>query len=165
MKTLQNIKLTATGSKLTLTDDVVDKDFYGNPMQQQTVTYMDDVNPRHVLHCQISNAAVFVRMPGKQAGMAIEIPALVEAAKQIEPLLNYPPQFSSQITADTLKADIGSELTPDLQWEFSDDGRHWFKIEGQTTATLDKSTVKPGQYVHLVASSEAGSATSNYVRI
>lgn len=159
MKTLSGVKATVTGNRVTITADIVEKDFSQFPVQQQTIVHVAKGNAMHHRHLHISQAGVIVRTPGKEVGFVIEKQTLIDLATQIEPRISYAPV--ARIGND-LTVKIASELTPDLQWEHSEDhGKTWKHVEGQTTATLDRSKVKCGNHVRLKASSEAGEMISN----
>lgn len=160
MKTFANIKYTITGNKITLTADIVDKDFSRYPAQHQTIVHTASGNRRHRRHFHLSEAGAIIRTPGKNLGFVFQKQDMVDLATAIEPRLSYAP-VAAPIGKD-LTANISSELTPDLQWQASaDGGRTWTDIAGQTTKTLDRATVKAGQQVRLKASSEAGTMISN----
>lgn len=157
MKTLSGVKTTVTGDKITITADIVEREFRF-PVQQVTVGYLNPANIRWPRHIQLSNDACFVKAFGN--GFAISTDDLVKIASQVEPKTSFPPLFGLKMPNYTVE--ISSELHPDLQWEVSDKlTGEWSKVEGQTSATLDKSKVKTGQFVRCVASSDAGSVTSN----
>jgi hypothetical protein len=155
MKTLKGIKTTISGNKLTLTADIVDKDYSAFRTQQQTIVHAASDNIRHHRHLQIAECGVMVKTPGKRVGFVLEKQDLIDIATGIEPLLSYAPVATNKLDK-TLTVKINSELTPDFQWQVSMDGQVWSNVPGQTTTTLDKSTVKAGQRVRLKATSPAG---------
>ena len=160
MKTLAKIKSTVSGGKLTLTADIIEKDYSGFPVQQQTIVHISKQNRGHHRHMQMSQAGVVARTPGKNLGFVLEKQDFIDLATSVEPRLSYAPVASKLGT--TLTVNISSELKADLQWQVSaDKGKTWADIAGQTTNTLDKTTVKAGQLVRLKASSEAGEMISN----
>ena len=165
MKILTNTKTTVKDGKVTITGDVAEKTF-GFPVQQVTVGYLNPDNMRWPRHIQLSGEAVFVKAFGR--GFAIMNEDLTAIAAAIEPLTSYPPTFQNQ-PDDKLTADISSELSPDIQWEVTDSilaGEvNWQPVTGATTATLDKSLVKSGQFVRCVATSESGMMASNAVQV
>ncbi len=164
MKTLKSIKSTITGNKLTLTADIVDKDYSAFRSQQQTIVHVASNNIRHHRHLQIAECGVIVKTPGKKVGFVLEKQDLINLATDIEPMLSYAPVATNKLSK-TLTVSINSELTPDFQWQVSTDGKTWTDIADQTTAALDKSTVKAGQHVRLKASSPAGEMLTEHVTI
>lgn len=160
MKTLNNIKSSIVNGKLTLTADIVEKDYSGFPVQQQTIVHVASGNRGHHRHIQISQAGAIVRTPGKNLGVVFEKQFLVDLATDIEPRLSYAPVASK--LGKELTVNIASELKPDLQWQVSaDNGKTFTDISGQTTNTLDKTKVGKKNHVRLKASSEAGTMISN----
>ncbi len=163
MKKLLNVKSEMKDGKITITADVVECEAgdFRFPMQQVTVGFYNPENIKWPRHIQISQEATFVKAFGN--GLAIPHEALVEIASLAEPKTSYPPLFKKKID-ENLTAEISSELNPDFQWQVSDSIKpdaQWENIEGQTSITLDKSKVLAGKFVRLVASSDAGSMTSN----
>lgn len=169
MKRLSNVKATVTGDRITICADIVETPFWRMPVERtidRAINVPDANQPRqHHYHIQVSQDIYSVKTPGKHCGLAISHDDMLAIAKMVDPRICHAPVLKSQINSTTLTADIGSELTPDLQWEVCSDGKTWTAIEGQTTKTLDKSTVKQGQFVRLVAKSEAGTMTSNPIKI
>jgi len=164
MKTLANINTTITGTKLTLTADIVEKDYSQYRTQQTTIMHRS-VKTKHIRHVQVSEAGVMVKTPGKNVGVMLEKQTLVELATEIEPKLSYAPKAAKSLDS-TLTVPINSELTPSLQWQQSvDNGLTWTDIEGQTTDTLDKTKATPKANVRLHAWSEAGDMFTNPVKI
>jgi|ERR1700722_9493418 len=185
MKTLQGVKTTmsADGKSVTITADIIEKDFPQFMVQRVTVGHLNPANMAHPRHIQVSGDALYIKSFGN--GVALSLDSLVAIAAVIEPKTSFAPVLK-KLTADSLTVQISTELNPDFQWQISDDAfpkakiptprppsgtklvappAVWTDIEGQTTATLDPSKVKKGQWVRCVASSEAGSMTSNPVQI
>jgi len=159
MKKLGNTTCTIKDGKVTITGDIEDFKFE-QPVQQVTVGYLNTDNFHWPRHCQLSHEAFFVKAFGN--GVGIMLDDLVKIASIIEPKTSYPP-IASKLD-NTLTVDINSELQPDLQWEVSDDGKDWKPIEGAKSNTLDKTNYAK-KFVRLVASSEAGSVTTNPVLV
>jgi hypothetical protein len=160
MKILKNIKASIKDGQVTITGQISEYKF-DHPVQQVTVGYLNPANMQWPRHCQLSHEAFFVKAFGN--GVGIMLDDLVNLAAIIEPKTTFPPKSGS--LDQTLTVHIDSELTPELQWEISDDGKEWSAIEGQTTNTLDKSKIEKGKIVRLRASSEAGSAYTNPVMV
>lgn len=164
MKKLTNVVSKVVDGKLTVTADVTEcaAGDYRFPVQQVSIGYLSDKNHQWPRHIQLSGEATFVKAFGN--GMAINHDDLVSIAAVVEPKTSFPPVFKKRIPDYTVEID--TELDPDFQWQVSDSidtKQSWKDIAGQTTKTLDKSTVPPGKWVRCVASSEAGSMTSNPV--
>jgi len=163
MKSITDISITVKDGIVTLTGKIINFQF-GFPAMQQTVPYADDKNAKWMRHLQISQEATFVKAFGNGFGLPHKV--LVDLATACEPKTSYPPVFKK--TDDELVAEISSEIEPALQWEVSDcvkESSVWSKIEGQTTKALDKTKVSKGQFVRLVATSDAGQMISNPVLI
>jgi hypothetical protein len=157
MKTLKNIQTTFKDGKVTITADVEEKEFL-YPVQQVTIGFQARGNPHWIRHAQISQEAIFFKRLG--VGFAIPIEEFSDnVAMVIEPRLTFPPLYRRG--SIPLTVDFCSELQPDLQWETAEtiDGE-WTTVEGQTSNTLNPSTVKKGWLVRCVASSEAGSTAT-----
>ena len=166
MKTLSNVKASVKDGKLTLTADIVEKQFTPFLIQRVTIGHLNPKNIRHPRHVQISNEAIFVKAFGN--AFAMEIDDIVAIACAVEPKTSFAPLFHSQPKSENLTAEVCSELDPDFQWQVSDkidSTVNWSNIEGQTTKALDKSKVKANQWVRLIAHSESGSMASNPVQI
>jgi len=185
MKTLINEKaiVSKDGKSVTITADIIEKDYPQWMVQRVTVGHLNPVNIAHPRHVQISGDAVFIK--GGGTSVAFSNDGLVAIAAAIEPKTSFAPVIR-KLTPENLTVQIDSELSPDFQWQISDDAfpkpkiptprppsgtklvappAVWANIEGQTVATLDPSKVTKGQWVRCVASSEAGSMTSNPVQI
>jgi len=162
MKTLSNVQTAISGDTVTITAKIVDKDYSNHRIQQQTFVHQSGKNLQHHRHMQVFEGGVLIKTPGKKIGMCFEKQDLVDIATAILPALSYPPEVS---ITPTLTVTMSSELKPDLQWESSPDGSKWSPVEGQTTATLDKSKVPAGSFVRLKASSEAGTMITDSVKI
>jgi hypothetical protein len=163
MKTIIDTTVTVKDGIVTMTGKLVDRQF-GFPTMQQTVPFADANNARWMRHIQISQQATFVKAFGNGFGFPHEV--LVKIATACEPKTSYPPVFKKG--EDELVAEISSEIEPTLQWEVSDGVKEssvWKPIEGQTSRALDKTKVTKGQFVRLVATSEAGQMISNPVLI
>lgn len=166
MKTLKNVKTTVSNGKVTMTADIVDcpENFR---VQQQTIIYVNPANIRHPRHIQISHEAVLVK--SASGGFVMYHDDLVNLATLIEPKTSYAPVFSALTQGDQdLTVQVGSELTPDLQWQVSDDiGKSavWSDVTGATGNALEKSKVKSGQFVRCKASSEAGIMFSSVTQV
>jgi hypothetical protein len=162
MKKLTNVSVSVVNGKATITGDVVEAGKHGfeHPVQQVTVGYINPKNMAWPRHCQLSHEAFFVKAFGQ--GVGIMLDDLVAIAAVLEPKTSYPPK-ASQLDG-SLTVQIDSELQPTLQWELSDDGKDWKPIDGETTNALDRSKYK-GKFVRLVASSEAGSITTNPILV
>lgn len=166
MKTLANIKCSVVSGKLTIIADIIESQNgeFRFPVQQTTVPFINLLNPRWPRHVQISNEAVFVKASG--CSFAIPLQGLIDIAASAEPRTSFPPVFNKQ--PKDLTAEISSELDPDLQWQVSDaidKNEKWTDLVGQNTKTLDKAAVKKGQFVRLIASSEAGCMHSKPILI
>ena len=165
MKTLQNVKVTASNGKVTITADILDKAFDVRTVQQTTVLYVRE-NRQWPRHIQVSGEAVFVKAFGN--GFAISHNDLVAIATAVEPKTSYPPVLRSQLLSNNLTVNISSELNPDFQWQSTDSlevGKvNWQDIAGANTQTLDPSKAS-GKFVRCVASSEAGVMNSNPVLV
>jgi len=162
MKTLSNVQTAISGDTVTITAKIVDKDYSNHRIQQQTFVHQSGKNLQHHRHMHVFEGGVLIKTPGKKIGMCFEKQDLVDIATAILPALSYPPEVS---ITPTLTVTMSSELKPDLQWESSPDGSKWSPVEGQTTATLDKSKVPAGSFVRLKASSEAGTMITDSVKI
>lgn len=163
MKTLANLKATVSDGKVTITADIVEKDFSQFPVQQQTILHASGHGLSHHRHLQIGQHGAVVKTPGKNVGFVLERQSMVDLATEIEPRLAESPRLSK--LTSTLTVEINSELTPNLQWQSSADQQTWDDVAGQTTNTLDKTKVEKGRHVRLKASSDAGEMFSNSVRI
>lgn len=175
MKSLQNPKTTisADGKKCTVEFDIAEKQFTPFLIQRVTIGHLNPANMRHPRHVQISEEAVFVKAFGN--GMAFPIDDVVKIASVVEPKTSFAPVFKK--TQNPLTVEIASELNPDFQWQtcgnkaapnnpklnFPDE--NWVKIDSATSATLDPTKVKSGQWVRCWASSEAGGMASHPVLI
>jgi len=173
MKSIKNPKVTvsADGKSGSMTFDIVDQQYTPFLIQRVTVGHLNPLNLRHPRHVQISEEAVFVKAFGN--GFAFPLDDIVAVATAIEPKTSFAPVF--QKNTNPLVAQVASELNPDFQWEVCGNSpapnnanypdNKWIKIEGATSSSLDPSKVKSGQWVHCIASSEAGSVTSNPVQV
>ena len=176
MKKLVNVKTTVTNGKITICADIEESapNEFAFPVQQVTVGHLNPINPRWPRHCQISQDAYFIKCNG--FGMAIFHDDLIAIAAQVEPKTSFPPVVKK--LTDDLFAEVSSELNPDFQWQVSDDAYPqptaprtpppqavWSNIDGATSVKLDKTPLKTGQWVRCIISSEAGSVTSNPVKI
>ncbi|MDE2097609.1 MAG: hypothetical protein KGL39_10210 [Patescibacteria group bacterium] len=175
MKQLSNPKvaMSTDGKQATVVFDVADTVFDRRFVQQVTVGHINPSNPAWSRHAQLSHDSVFLTAYGD--GISIKIDDLAVIASKIEPKSTYPPKFTK---TNALSVEVSSELNPDFQWEvgdfvkgveirpkvFQDQIHNWRKIDGATSKTLDKSLVKSGQFVRCVASSAAGSMTSNPIK-
>lgn len=159
MKRLSNFKATLNGSKLIIESDV-DEFKFEHPVQQVTVGYLNPENFQWPRHIQLSHEAFFVKAFGNGVGVMLD--DLVKIASVVEPKTSFPPKLNK--LDSSLKVSVASELNPSFQWQVSDYLDHranWKDIEGATSIELDKSKVKSGQFVRVIASSDAGSMTSN----
>lgn len=166
MKTLNNVKSEVKDGKLTLTADIIEKDFSQFLVRRITIGHVNPDKMSHVRHVQVSDEAIFLKLPATKFGVAIEIEDFVSIATAIEPKTSFAPVFKRQ--KNPLTIEIGSELKPDFQWQVSDEinsKADWKDIEGQKSATLEPSTVKSGQWVRCIASSEAGAMPSLPIQI
>jgi len=162
MKALANVKTTVQENKVTITADIVDRQF-GLPIQQVTVGYLNPKNPRWPRHVQLSGEAVFVRAYG--IGFGIMNDDLVNIAAKVEPRTSFSPKFSAMPIPGKLEVDFCSELDPELQWQQSADNKEWLDILGETGRTLDKGKAAPGSWVRCVASSAAGATATPPVKV
>ena len=160
MKCLSNFKTTINGNKVIIEADITEVTF-GQRVQQVTVGYYNPTNLQWPRHCQLSHEAFFIKAFGHGVGVKLE--DLVALASAIEPRTTFPPKLNSKLDS-ALKVEIGSELTPTLQWQVSDnvDKRaDWKDIPGATGPELDRTLVQTGQFVRVIAKSEAGEMVSN----
>jgi len=166
MKTLSNVQTTVKDGKVTITADIIDQKF-DFPVQQVTIGHFNPANMTWPRHIQLSHEAVFVKAFGN--GFAIIQDDLVKIAAKVEPKTSFPPKFAYNPDNKSLTAEVCSEIDPDFSWEVSDSIRpnesKWTLIEGENSITLNKEKVKTGQFVRCIASSEAGSMTSNPVLV
>lgn len=164
MKKLINVTSAVTNGKITITADIADTDKgeFRFPVQQTTVGWINPLNMRWPRHVQISGEATFVKANG--SGMAILHDDLVAIAALVEPKTSFPPVFKKS----DLTVEVASELNPSYQWQVSDKidaSQSWSNINGQISATLDKSSIKAGQFVRCVASNDSGSMISNPTQV
>lgn len=179
MKTLisPQARISADGKTATVTFQIAEKDFSNFPCQRVTVGHYNPSNIKHPRHVQITNEGVFVKYSGnkKLVQFAIPLDDFVLIAAQIEPQTSFPPVVK---TLTSLTVEVSSELDPLYQWQVTDSieiksvpvgtkiaDPVWADIVGQTSKTLDKSTVKTGQWVRVKAYSDAGAMFSNPVKI
>lgn len=90
MKILTNFKTTITGNKAIIEADIVDgrSPF---PSMQNTAMHVDDNNPRHITHCQLSNHGYFVKTPNKDISVGIPNEEwIMNVARIVEPKLCPP---------------------------------------------------------------------------
>lgn len=156
MKTFTNLKTTVSGSKVTITGDIVERQFT-LPVQQVTIGFFANGNRQWIQHAQISQEAIFFKRLG--VGFAIPIEEFNDkVAKAIEPKLTFPPLFRK--TTTDLQVDFVSELQPTLQWECAEElNGEWKAVEGQTAKQLDPAKLPFDTcWVRCRASSEAGSS-------
>ena len=158
MKCLSNFKTKVEGSKVIIEAELSEKTF-AQRVQQVTIPFFNAKNIQWPRHCQISQEAFFVKAFG--SGVGILLSDLVSLAALLEPKTTFPPQVGD--LDNNLKVEINSEISPFIQWQVSDniDNRaDWNDIEGATGLELDKSKVKVGQFVRVIARSEAGEMIS-----
>lgn len=160
MKTIANCVTVVKDGKVTITADIVEKDFTRFPVQRSTVGYLNPDNIEWPRHIQISNEAVFVK--AFAVGVAMSLDDLVAIAAAVEPKTSYPPKFKK---ADSVSVEIASELSPSFQWQSADDIRNpvWQDIPGAVSSSLDAKMVQPGKFVRCVAKSDAGEMYSRPV--
>lgn len=164
-KTLVNVQMSAKDGKVTLTGDIAEVDFDVHMIQRVTIGYLNPDNRQWPRHIQLSHEAVFVSAFGKY--FSLNDDDLVRLATLVEPKTSYPPIFKSKI-ADKLEAQISSELDPSFRWEVSDridKAQQWSVIEGESSNTLSSPERFKGKFVRCVAFSDAGSMTSNPVKV
>ncbi len=90
MKILTDFETTVDGDWVTIKCKVVEGQIPG-PLMQNTVLHIDDDNPRHISHFQMSNHGFFIRVPQKNIGLAIPAEQWVmKVARVIEPQLKPP---------------------------------------------------------------------------
>jgi len=157
MKTLSNIQTTVKNGKVTITADIVEKQFT-YPVQQVTIGFHAEGNPHWIRHTQISQQAIFFKHLA--VGFAIPIEEFNDkVAMVIEPKLSFPPL--ARRTNNPLMVDFCSELEPVLQWEIAKEHTgEWKPIKGQTSNVLDPKKLPAGSWVRCVASSDAGSTAT-----
>lgn len=157
MKKLVNIQCSVKDGKATITGNIVEagKGEFKFPVQQTTITLVNSENPRWIRHLQISTEATFVKSSG--VGFAIPHVELMEISNACEPKSSFPPVLKGK---PSLTVEFNSELELTFQWEASDSlekgKQNWAEIVGQTTVTLDPSTVKKGQFVRCIGKNAAG---------
>ena len=159
MKRLFNFQSKLENGKITITADIDDYKFE-QPVQQVTVGHFNPDNLNWPRHVQLSHEAFFIKAFGN--GVGIMIDDLVDLATLVEPKTSFPPKLDK--LDSSLKVSVCSEIEPSYQWQVSDniDNRaKWTDIDGATTSELDRTKVKVGQFVRVIASSDAGSMTSN----
>lgn len=164
MKTLTNIQTVISGTKATITADIVDKVF-GFPVQQVTIGFMPDNNPKFLRHVQISHEALFVKAYG--TGFAIPLEDLMtKVAMVIEPKLSFPPVLKK---VGALTVELVSELQPVLQWQQApapnSPEEDWKDIEGANDKSLDSAKTQKGTWVRCKATSESGIAITPPIKI
>jgi len=168
MKQLTNITVTVSAGKLTLTGDIIDADpnQFRFPARQTTELMLNPNNRNWPRHIQLTHKAIFVKAFGNAFVMTHE--DFVKIASAVEPKTTFPPLFRGNAQVGNIGSELCSELKPDLQWQVSDSigkGANWTNITGQTAGILAQGSAKSGQYVRLVASSEAGSMSSMAVQV
>lgn len=166
MKTLSQIQTKVDGDSFTITGKIIEKEFSHFLVRRVTIGHINPDNRTHVRHLQISDEAIFVKLPNTKFGLAITPDDLVGIATAIEPKTSFCPVFKK--SGEPLTVEIASELSPDFQWQVSDEinvNQKWSDISGATAKTLDPSMVKKGQWVRCAAKSDAGSMTSNPAQI
>ncbi len=90
MKILTDFKTTIDGDSVTITCKMVEGQIPG-PLMQNTVLHIDDDNPHHISHIQMSNHGYFVKVPNKNIGLAVPAEQWVtKVARVLEPQLNPP---------------------------------------------------------------------------
>lgn len=180
MKTLQSPKVTvsADGKTATVVFQIVEKQFGNFPSQRVTIGHLNPSNKKHPRHVQATDEGVFVKNMMNGEGVAIELDDFVQMAAVINPATTFAPRFKKSDAP--LTVEISSELDPDFQWQVTDSIEIksvtaesgltpiqpiWTDIAGQVTKTLDKASVKSGQWIRCKAYSQAGEMFSNPVKI
>lgn len=160
MKTITNLKTTVEGNKVTITGEIIDRDFR-MPAQQVTVPQNSPHNPRFIRHCQLSSEAFFIKFVGEAVAFILD--ELADVACEINPKLTWAPVLKQ---AADLTVEINSELEPTIQWQSSTDGKEWKDIAGATAAKLDRAIVpKEAKLVKAIAKSEAGQTETPQIQI
>lgn len=177
MKFLNNPKTTisADGKTATVVFNIEEKEFNKYPMQRNTVGHVNPANLAHARHLQIDENGFYVKAFGQIVAICSD--ALVSIASVVNPKTSFAPKFKKQID-QSFTVDVATELDPDYQWQVSENAipmaekphtappaAVWSDIEGQSGKSLDKAKVKPGEWVRCIASSAAGSMTSNPVKV
>lgn len=163
MKTLTNLKSTVSNGKITITADIVEREFKG-PVQQTTMLDIPDGNQQWVRHVQLSNKAFFIKRLGNGLALPVE-EWIAEVANKVEPKLTYAPLPKKT----GLTVEFSSELNPDLQWQAADKANapeaEWNNIEGATSASLVPDAIPKGKFVRCLAKSSAGATATPPVLI
>jgi len=168
MKKLTNVQSVVKDGKVTITADITDiqPHEFRFPAEQRTIGHLHPSNPRHPRHIQISGEAVFVK--GNGFKFAIANDDLVAIATAVEPRTSYRPWFDSVPSPEKLSVEFSSELTPNIQWKWSDlsdpNGK-WSDIAGATGTTLTNSPELKGKWVSCIAWSEAGATSTPPIKL
>lgn len=87
VKILTDFETTVDGDSVTIKCKAVEGNIPG-PHMQNTAMHIDDKNPRHISHIQMSNHGFFVKLPNQNTGVAIPAEKWVmDVARVIEPKL------------------------------------------------------------------------------
>lgn len=90
MKILTDFKTVVEGDKVTITAKIIEGNIPG-PTMQNTALHLDDKNPRHICHFQMSNHGFFAKLPNKPFGVAVPAEQwMMKVARVIEPQLCPP---------------------------------------------------------------------------
>ena len=173
MKTLIFNKaiLVDDGKSIVITADIVDTPFDGMLTTRVTHGHINPANMKHPRHIQSSNSALFIRHARHSVAMTNDF--LVSVAAVVEPKTSFPPMIVEG--KDPLSVELASESPVFYQWQVSDNAfptgtfpppaAVWTDIAGQVSATLDKSSVKTGQWVQCVVTNSSGKSTGKPFQI
>lgn len=163
MKTLANIKtiVSQDGKSVTITGDIVDKNYNMILVRRVTVGHLNRQNMRHIRHIQVSDQAVFTKYCAD--GFAWELDDLVAIAAQINPKTSFAPVISN--VKGSLQVSIASELPSTLQWQLCADKRLtktsvWTAIAEATQPTLAATDSMKGNWVRCQATNAVGTSFS-----
>jgi hypothetical protein len=150
MKCITNLKATVSDGKITITGDVVEREFRF-PSQQVTVPFVGNKNPHWAIHAQMSQEALFIKHLA--AGVAIPLQEWIDSvANLVEPKLSYPPAIRKNAN---LTVEFVSDLEMSIQWQSSEDDIHWADVPGETSSTLNLKGLS-GKWVRCRGFSAAG---------
>jgi len=164
MKSLTNSKATVSpdGRSVTITADIVDKDYSLILAQRVSIGYLNRKNMRHPRLVQLSNEAIFVKAYGER--FAFDFEDLIAIATQVNPKTSFAPVFGD--STSPLAVNAISELPVTYQWQFTDVNNPrkdtaWIDVAGGTSATLAAGSVPAKNWVRCVATNAAGTKTSD----
>ena len=166
MKTLIEPQITVDGDKITIVAKIVDQPFNGLLVTRVSHGHLNPDHPNHPRRIQSSNEAVFVESHRAKFSMPNDF--VIAIATAVEPATSFAPLFKKHSVPGNVE--VVSESPVSYQWQVSDNAfptgtfplppAIWNDISGATNATLDESTIKPGQWIRCVTKNATGTTTS-----